>query len=240
MKIVISLFCLAMLSFSACADILLKQKTGYAYDNKSGELVYKELHERWVRYADPDGNIFATKTLDFRDNPTHPEFIMRDERNGYLEGLSLSDNSYISYCQEGVNKKLDTGRLKPKGDFVADAGFDYVIEKEWERLIASKTLKFDFLVPSRQGFVKFKLKKIKELSYNNTQAVVFRMSPANGFIRLFAPDIDVVYDLEKRSLLEYRGISNLRNAKMKNYDVKTSSPKMKTNLNSLMSSNPLL
>ncbi len=208
------------------AETVVKTKRGYAEDSDSGALIYIEEHEQTVedgvttrqiiRYRDPDGEVFAEKNLDFRQDLRRPLFTLEDRRRNYREGLRFTDDGLEVFCFEEGEE-----RAKPvkKKVFVADAGFDRIIETDWDTLISGKTLKFDFLVPSEEGTIKFRLKKTDELSLKGVDAVEFTMAPANGLIRWLVDPIKVVYDIEEKALLQYSGISNLRDADMNNYNV---------------------
>jgi len=43
----------------------------------------------------------------------------------------------------------------------------------------------------------------------------------NWLLRLFAPDVEIEYDMKNRRLLRYRGISMVSNSSRKNYEVVT-------------------
>ncbi|MFK7954883.1 MAG: hypothetical protein AB8B96_02215 [Lysobacterales bacterium] len=208
------------------ADTVVKTKRGYAEDAESGALIYIEEHEQTVedgktvsqiiRYRDPDGEVFAEKNLDFRQDVRRPLFTLEDRRRNYREGLRFTGGALEVFCFEEGEERAKAVKKKI---FVADAGFDRIIETDWDTLISGKTLKFDFLVPAQEGTVKFRLKKTDELSLKGVAAVEFTMAPANGLIRWLVDPIKVVYDIEEKSLLQYRGISNLRDADLNNYDV---------------------
>ncbi len=208
------------------AETVVKSKRGYAEDAKSGELIYVEEHEQIVtngvtvsqviRYRDTEGQVFAQKDLDFRPNPRRPLFQLEDKLRAYREGLRATEAGLEVFCFEQGEERA---KLVDNTDFVADAGFDRIIETDWDTLVTGKAVKFDFLVPAEEGTFKFRLKKSDELTYLGKDAVEFTMAPANGFLRLIVDPIRVVYDVEERALLSYRGISNLRDAELENYDV---------------------
>ena len=208
------------------AEPLVITKRGYAEDARSGELIYIEEHERLVdngqtvthtiRYRDPQGEIFAEKQLEFGDDYQRPFFSMVDERRDYSEGLRDTDAGLevFSY-RRGDNRSA----VLKQTDFVADAGFDRVVEKRWDELVNGKALKFDFLVPARSGTVKFRLKKTGMATYEGKPAVELTLAPANALVRWLVDPIVVLYDAQDKALLKYRGISNLRGPNYKNYDV---------------------
>ncbi|MEM9531516.1 MAG: hypothetical protein AAGA23_11400 [Pseudomonadota bacterium] len=226
MKTWIMLAALCAVLDQALAEPLVITKRGYAEDAGSGELIYIEEHERvidngqtvthTIRYRDPQGDIFAQKQLEFSDDYQRPFFSMVDERRDYREGLRSTDAGLevFSY-RRGDNRSA----VLKQTEFVADAGFDRVVENRWDELVDGKTLKFDFLVPARSGTVKFRLKKTGMATYEGKSAVELTLAPANALVRWLVDPIVVLYDAEEKALLKYRGISNLRGPNYKNYNV---------------------
>ncbi|MEM1089051.1 MAG: hypothetical protein AAF552_00205 [Pseudomonadota bacterium] len=220
-----------LLSASASAETIVKTMTGYATDAKTGELLYLEEHERTVedgettsqiiRYRAPEGDVFAQKVLDFRDNPRRPLFTLEDTLRNYREGLRETDGGLEVFSAKAGDLKSE---MLKQNQFVADAGFDRIIENDWSTLVTGKPVKFDFLVPAQTRTVKFRVKKTDEREHEGREAVEFTMEPASGLLRWLVDPIVVLYDVEERTLLKYDGMSNLRNEKMKNYDVDISFP----------------
>lgn len=226
MRMWISLAALWAVCGSALAEPLIITKRGYAQDARTRELLYVEEHEQvidngetvthTIRYRDPQGDVFAEKQLDFSDNRQRPTFSLVDERRNYREGLRYTDAGLEVFS---IRKGDNRSRVLEQAEFVADAGFDRVVENRWEELVSGKALKFDFLVPARSGTVKFRLKKTGTATYEGKSAVEFTLAPANALVRWLVDPIVVVYDVQEKALLKYRGISNLRGPNYKNYDV---------------------
>lgn len=224
-------FAVLLLSASAAAETVVKTMTGYATDAKTGELLYLEEHEQTVkdgatisqiiRYRDPEGDVFAQKVLDFRNDIRRPLFTLEDTLRNYREGLRQTEDGLEVFSFKAGELKA---RMVEQNQFVADAGFDRIIENDWSELVSGKTVKFDFLVPAQVRTVKFRVQKTDEREYEGREAVEFTMEPASGLLRWLVEPIVVLYDVEEKALLKYDGISNLRNADMKNYDVDINFP----------------
>ena len=213
--------------YAHAGEVVIKSKKGYAQDLESGELLYIEEHEQRVedgravsqiiRYRDPQGHVFAQKDLDFRASSRHPQFKLSDQRRNYVEGLELVNDEYqVFVVKDGEEER---NAIKRSDVLVADAGFDRIVEEDWEELVSGDPVKFRFLVPAQLKSYMFRLRKIDEIEYLGEPAVVFRFEPASALLRWLADPIEVIYDKKERALLKYEGLSNLRDSDLDNYDV---------------------
>lgn len=214
-------------SAAAAGEVIVKTKKGYAQDLDSGELIYIEEHEQRVedgrtlsqviRYRDPEGNVFAVKELDFTASSRHPVFKLHDQRRNYIEGLEKVGDEYFVYSVKQGEEERD--EVERSDVLVADAGFDRIVEEDWDQLMTGEALKFRFLVPSRLKSYMFRLRKVDEVEYLGEPGVVFAFEPNSAFLRWLADPIEVIYDKKDKALLKYEGLSNLRDAALDNYDV---------------------
>lgn len=218
---------LVLLASVHAGEVVIKTKKGYAHDLDSGDLIYIEEHEQRVedgrtttqviRYRDPDGNVFATKDLDFLESSRHPVFKLHDQRRNYIEGLEKKGNVYFVYVvKEGEEERDEVERSDV---LVSDAGFDRIVEEDWDDLMKGEPLRFRFLVPSRLKSYMFRLRKVDEVDYLGEPGVVFAFEPNSAFLRWLADPIEVIYDKKEKALLKYEGLSNLRDEDLDNYEV---------------------
>ena len=218
--------CLGLaLSVPVSAQIVTYQ--GIAYDpDDSAEVLYRESHylllddrgqeqERWVLYRCPEGPAFARKRIDHRSDPLRPSFELYDARLNYTEGLQNGPDRDLVYVQDG-----DEGRqseaLRLTEQAVADAGFDQFVRLNWDTLQRGDKLRFDFLVPSRLSVLSFKVQKTHTHTVDGQPASVFRLG-LSGVLGWFVSGIDVTYRDSDRQLLEFEGLSNVRDPDGDNY-----------------------
>lgn len=212
---------------SAFAEDALKERIGYAYDARSGTLAYSEHHQEWwqdgrmirdtVTYRNVDDIVLGEKHIDFQMSESAPDFRLRNVITGHSESArTVSNRLEVSFREiDGEPMKMERLML-PEGAIV-DAGFDRFIERNWTALIQGETLVRPFLVPSRLEFLDFRIKRTDDgLTRKRAK---FELSIDSSFLRLFVSDITVTYDTTDRRLLEYVGISNIRDAKGDNLDV---------------------
>jgi hypothetical protein len=218
---------LAGVCTAVAADPGQRSRTGRAYDPESGLLLYEERHletlrdgrmvSARVRYVDAEGRPFADKRVDFDRNPYIPEFELENGRTGHMEVVRrLSDAEIQVRFREAESDALREARLSVPEDALADAGFDRFVEAHWEELMSGRTLVRCFLVPSRLEFMDLQIRKSAE----DGEQVRFTMEFASFLLRLLVPSIEVSYDRLSRRLLQYDGVSNLRDARGKNMRVR--------------------
>jgi hypothetical protein len=191
-----------------------------------GALAYRETHylqdgERLVVYSCPDGKPFARKTISEGSNAQAPDFDMLDARWGYREGVRGTGASREIFVQRAPDQPEKSAPLDLPADGVVDAGFDTYVRRHWDALARGDTLRFKFLVPSKRTFYGFDLARVAEAS--DAARLTVRLS-LGAWYSFLAPHIDVTYDRHTRRLLRFAGMSNIRDAQLKNLDVRIEFP----------------
>jgi len=215
------------------AKVLLR--VGLAYDSDSGELLYSEHHrevyhgERVLRstvtYKDAEGDAFAEKSIDFTAGRTMPDFSLANRRTGHREGSQRAGELLAISHRKAQTKKFKTVQVPAPMTAIIDAGFDRFVEDYWDELASGHIVVRPFLVPSRFDFLDFRIRKLKEDRKFGRKTLVFRMEPNGLLLRTLMVDpMDITYDAQRRILMRYRGISNMRNANGENYKVRIEFP----------------
>ncbi|PJZ77944.1 hypothetical protein [Leptospira neocaledonica] len=205
--------------------------SGTATDLETGNLLYKDFHEEtWengkhvssiIIYKDPEGKIFAKKKINFLKNRTLPEFQLEDYRDGYLEGGVLQiGNSVKLYTRRKFEEIIQEKVIEAGNLSALDGGFDYFVIDHWEELISGKKINFHFLVPSERDKFLFYVEKSKEGDYKGKPALFLKLKISSAILSMFVKPIDLVYDMESKRIMEYRGTSNINNENGKSYKVK--------------------
>ena len=226
-KIIVGLFAALGMSTALAAE----NYTGDAYAQDGDQLLYHEshflfdadgMHRRVVLYLCPDGAAFGRKIIRDDGDPQAPDFSMVDARTDYREGVREKNGKREIYVQRGADQAVKTEKLDLAADGVIDAGFDVYVRTHWNDLVKGKTLQLPFLVPSKREFYNFKLASVDDASTPQKLAVRLSLGAWYAFL---APSIDVVYDRTTRRLLKFTGLSNIRDANLKNYTVRIEFPK---------------
>lgn len=216
-------------------DVALEERVGHAFDLNTGDPVYREYHDPEaedgrlvgdrVTYRAPDGEVFARKTVDYRAHPIRPSFRLSDERSGYLEGLRVLDDGRVELFHRAVGaEEVERSRLEPPAGLVADAGYDILVAREFDRLLAGETVQLPFAVPSRGDWYNFRARVHEETELFGRPAVVIRLELAGWLGRLLTDPIEITYSRDNASLLRYQGISNIRDAQGESLQVRIDFP----------------
>ncbi|MEO0335250.1 MAG: hypothetical protein AAF202_02585 [Pseudomonadota bacterium] len=167
-------------------------------------------------YKWPTGEKFADFVSDYTKHPYIPAYRFRDRRYGRVEGLEWLDSGKVRvYGRKYHDHEMKSAEIDPPAPGFAGQGLNFFIVDNFLKLSSrNEPLEVGFVVPIAQKSYGFRIKTRGE---PDGKVVKFRAEIDNWFIRLFAPSIDVLYDAEKKVLLEYRGPSNLLN---NNKDIK--------------------
>lgn len=218
----------------------LKVRKGYAYDIKTQELVYIEVHnETWednvllkddVEYLLPDGSLLASKSVDYSISALIPDFKLNNHVSGHQEMANKVADEYEIKFIKMTGKKAKADRIKLPENGVSDAGFDRLIERDWDKLIAGEVIKKDFLVPSLMRFITFKIYQDKITKSDNGKYRTIIVEPNNLLVRIAAGSLILDYDYELPNLRKFEGISNMRDQEGDNYQVSIIFPEDETRL----------
>ncbi|MBS0571013.1 MAG: hypothetical protein JSS28_10415 [Proteobacteria bacterium] len=217
-----------LFAFAAVPACAAETWTGIAYLAGDGAPAYRETHyltgdARLVVYACPDGRPFARKTIAVGANPQAPDFSMLDARWGYREGVRGDDGAREVFVQRTPDQAEKSAPLDLPADGVVDAGFDAYVHRHWDALARGDALRFAFLVPSKRTFYAFDLRRVDAES--SARELTLRLA-LGAWYAFLTPHIDVTYDRHTRRLLRFAGLSNIRDAKLKNLDVRIEFPQV--------------
>lgn len=204
---------------------------GYGYTLDGGELRYIEHHEqvlvdgaplRWdVTYYDTQGNVVATKHLDFSDHGTVPVYTFKIPADGYVEGITHEDG-WTMFRREGRQAERESEGFEITMPMAADSGFHPLVQRHFEELMAGETVEFEFAVSGRQSVLDLRAEKVGTTTFEGEPAVVLRAELDMFLINFFVDPLLLTYDPQSKRLLEYRGIGNLHNAQGEVYPVRVS------------------
>ncbi|MBB4129360.1 hypothetical protein [Xanthomonas sp. 3075] len=179
-----------------------------AFDADSGALRYRESHwllddgGRLVLYRCPDGRPFARKQVD--GGGSSPNFSLIDGRDGYRQGVRQRGGMREMFQQEPGKAEQHTPLAADAGPRVIDAGFDAYLRSNWEAL-ATSPQRVDFVLPSLQRQLAFRVERIGDADGQRR----FRLR-LDAWYGAAVPSLEVRYSLADKRLLEFRGVSNLR------------------------------
>lgn len=203
------------------ANTAMAQIVGSAYSVKTGELLYRETHQQIndsaysVEYSEPNGEVFAHKTLDFSQSKITPSFLQLNERNGErIDVKQLGRQLTVNYL-ENRDAKEETESVALEGGMIVDAGFDEFVKQYWQALLTGKELDVDYLVPSKQTTFGFRVSKATCLDGTQNGALCFSLTPTSWLVKMAVDPIVVAYDSQDKRLLRFTGRANICDTKGK-------------------------
>lgn len=210
---------------------------GNAYDLDSNELLYQEHHKfkyegdklisAQVEYRRPDGELIAQKNLDFKRSASIPAFKTVHTHGGFVEGLEYRDDGlYLFHQKDG--EEMQSKTIKARDNMAADAGFNNYVYQHFEQINNDDTVKFYFVAPNHLTAVKFKAQKTGTREIEGLEVVDFKVA-ISSFLSLFVDPLLVSYNPETRNLIEYRGLSNIRDDDGELFKVRIRYPQLLAN-----------
>lgn len=171
---------------------------GKAYDLDSNELLYTEYHTyispilHKVEYKEANGNVFATKIINYEKSFFSPDFSLENTRNGeFIRTKKENENITLEYKENSKSSTLKS-LIKDKSTLVIDAGFDHFIMSNWQELITGKSIEVNYLIPSKGDYYRLNLNKIS-CDDSNSDDYCFSISASSFFIRIFSSELKLTY-----------------------------------------------
>lgn len=224
MKTSILLAALVLLHQEVCVAQTLPATSRYQGVARSGDgtVVYIEDHEvtfrgdrivrSVTRYRRPDGQPFALMDSDYSRSLERPTYFFRDDSRGYEEGLAYENGAYLIYFSE-PGKPRRTRMLDQPGAYSCQ-GWHYFLLDNLER-IESGNLSLRLILPGRLDTFGFEFVAAE----SSARILKVRLRAANPILRAFAPSLLLTYDKSTRQLLQYRGVSNIPDARGRSQEV---------------------
>ncbi len=198
------------------------QFEGKAYAIDSDTLLYSEHHQylspfiHKVEYKEPDGTVFARKTVNYTQSFYSPDFELQNDRNGELIRTERQNKKIILKYQENSQSDTEKDKLSPHPTLIIDAGFDHYITQNWTPLINGKSLTIDYLIPSMGDYYELTLKQV---DCKNDENYCFSISASSFFIRIFSQELKLTYAKFAQSsqpdiyrLAQFQGRTNISDA----------------------------
>ena len=204
---------------------------GLAYAKADGKLAYRELHWRYeeqgsptrlVVYRCPDGTAFARKRVRATADASAPDFEFIDGRDGYREGVRGGGDRREVFVQERRDAAPRMRTLRMGAGVVVDAGFDALVRKRWDELLAGDAVAAAFLLPSRFDLLGVSIRRV-ESAAGDAATIRLRMK-LDAWYGFAAPQTDLAYRTSDRWLLRFEGIGSIRDANGRNQAVRIEFP----------------
>jgi hypothetical protein len=184
-----------------------------------GRVVYLERHtvvyddqtiiKSLTEYQDAHGKPFGSLRSDFTHSLAAPEYIFRDNRQHSLQGQRWANQKLEVFSQERKQARVvKKDLIKTPEVMIGGEGLIYYIGAHLKELIGSDGMDFKFVIPGRLSAFDF---FIKPLEHNATEAA-FEVKMKSWLMGLFGPRLKLIYDLQKKRVISFEGLSNVRNS----------------------------
>lgn len=187
----------------------------------SGKVVYLEHHnveydtsgrvlEAETRYVRPDGTPIAVLRSDFRESLTVPNHRAEDFRFQEVQGLRRQGSEIILYFQDKGGPEYTRSLGTQTGQdrvLVGCQGLNYYLLSNFSSFPADQIVPLRFLIPGKLDFYDFDMKR---LGAPKGSIQEFEIQVKNWILALFAPTLRVKYDTQKKQIVWYDGISNIK------------------------------
>ena len=215
------LACLAIVGLALGETVRYR---GNAYHPKTGAFLYSENHEEHyedgrhaysiVSYRDPKEKEVCRKRITFRKSRSAPDFRLDDRRTGYMEASTAWADGLRLSTRKRTGKRLESRTVKVPAPAVVDGGFDYFIRDNWTDLVTRRrTLPLNFVSAVRLKYVGFTVRYVGTKTVGGIRRGEFKLAVAGWVASLLVDPIYIAYDLKRRRLMEYRGLSNVDDAR---------------------------
>ena len=193
--------------------------------NSEGSLEYVEYHT--VTHL--NGKVSASQTVYYDANnikigeliseysfgPQFGSYDFRDIRAQYQDGAKVAQDRIWLFRKKSPEYDIEEKYLPKEADQIVGQGFHQFIVHNLQQIAQGQVFQVRLVLPSRLDQYEFRILK-REI---NGDTLYIRLEVDNWLLRLFAPHIDVEYDLKTRHLLRYEGVSNLEDTSGKHKKV---------------------
>ena len=193
--------------------------------NSEGSVEYLEYHtvthkngkvsESQTLYFDANNNKIGELISEYSFGPQFGSYDFRDIRAQYQDGAKVSVDRIWLFRKKSPEADIEDTYISKDDNQIVGQGFHQFIVNNLEQIAQGEIFQVRLVLPSRLDQYEFRIRKKKI----EGDTIFIRLEVENWLLRIFAPHIDVDYDLKNRHLLRYEGISNLEDASGKHKKV---------------------
>jgi hypothetical protein len=196
------------------------RRVGRAYSLDSGDHVYTEVHRERiargrllrddVRYLDTAGRTFATKRLDYSRSLSTPTLRFDDARTGRFEAVTPVRGGFEVLRRAGDGEAIEREVLAKDDVDAVDEGLHTRLRANFHRLIRDQDVDVSLTYPSQLDEFDLRFERRSVVQRGARRLLTLAFEPASILLRPFMSTATLTYDLSDGRVLEYRGISNIR------------------------------
>jgi hypothetical protein len=181
--------------------------------NTDGKVIFFEEHTiRYTNnqiasmntiYYDTNLNKIGEMVSDFSHGPQLGSYDLRDERLRYNDGARVTQDQILIYRKPTPEDDVRKKTLQREPGQIVGQGFHPFLINNLENLVKGDVISAKLVLPAQMDQFDVRIYK----RYIAGSRVSVRIEMESWFLRLFAPHVDVDYDVNTRQLLAYRGVS---------------------------------
>jgi len=219
---------LALAAFAQAIELedLQPWAIGEAWSSDGGTLLYREYHfaedpsldlPTRILYLDPEGQLFAEKSLSYHQSLNAPAVSYIDHRSQAQVEVAHNGDSRARMVRVAFRADEDSRKRSRDIDLsdtlIIDAGFDPFIRQHWDALVNGNRITAPFLVPSRLDTIRVGVTNTRrsDCAIDGEDILCFTVRPA-GMLRVVGWLVDPIYlayDSQTQRLLMFDGVSNI-------------------------------
>jgi hypothetical protein len=155
-----------------------------------------------VQFVDPGGHVVATERVTYVGGEVvAAELEQRQVDERYAMTVSDGD-AWFEAVRDG---KTSRTRRDWAPDTLTIDQLPSFVTSQWDRLIDGEEVSFRLVALDRGRIVRFRLIHRGETAHRGRPAVALRMEANSMFVRWLAPEVDLVFSPDGRTMLESRG-----------------------------------
>ena len=196
-------------------------RVGDALDD-GGRLVYQERHhyefEDGARrrsvttYHAPDGREFGRMEAEYpKDSPTAPRYRLVDARFETEQAARREGDRVVLSRKRDGRMETKEVRIDPGELVVIGPGFDLLVERHWQDLVAGRTVRCLFAIPGRLQLIRFRIERVDAKRLPPSR-VRLRVELDSFLLNLLVDGLTLEYDAASGAIRSYSGVSNLPDA----------------------------
>jgi len=200
-----------------------------ALAKSEGQVVYLERHtvdyagnsliKAVTEYFDANGKSIGLLSSHFDQSLSAPEYVLHDTRHGSSLGLNWVEHKPEVFTREKGKARvvMRPELLGGKEALVSGPGLIYFVGQNLEQILTKDHLNFKYLIPGRSQAFDFTIKTIA----HGPDLAEFEIKMRSWVMNIFGPRVRLIYDVKRKRVLFYEGLSILRDpdGKMMSVDV---------------------
>ena len=166
-------------------------------------------------YYDADLNKIGELVSDFSEGAQFGSYDFIDERLQYNDGALVMADRISIYSKKTPESDRKEKIIQRQSDQIVGQGFYPFIVNNLDKLAKGEVIPAKLVLPAQMDQYDV---RIYQKSVENDR-IQIRIEMDNWFLRLFAPHVEVDYDINTRQLLSYKGVSVVADASGKTIPV---------------------